>query len=205
MSLKVIGAGLGRTGTSSLKIALEKLGFAKCHHMSEVFENQHQVAGFLAAAQGESIDWDKLFAGYQASCDWPSCVFWHELSDYYSNAKVILSIRDSESWYRSMSNTLLPFTRKAIDGRPGPIRDITEKIFLNRTFSGNIDDKDHVIEVFEHHNQIVRDTIAPERLLEFNSKDGWEPLCKFLGIPVPQEPYPNINTMEEFKQRISYD
>lgn len=203
MSLKVIGAGLGRTGTNSLKIALEILGFARCHHMIEVMANPHQAAGFLAAARGEAVDWDKLFAGYQASCDWPSCYFWRELSTCYPDAKVILTLRSGDSWYRSMSETLLPFIRKAVAGPPGPARDIGGEIVLQRTFSGNIDEKDHVIGVFERHNQAVRDAIAPERLLEFEAVDGWDPLCAFLELPVPDEPYPNANTMDAFKQRTS--
>jgi len=201
MALKVIGAGLGRTGTNSLKVALEKLGFSKCHHMTEVLENPQQVAGFLAAARNEKVDWDTLFEGYRASCDWPSCNFWRELSACYPDAKIILTRRSAESWYLSMSETLIPFMRKVIAGPPQPIREIAQEIVINQSFSGDIDDKDHVMEVFELHNQAVRDTIAKERLLEFEASDGWEPLCAFLGVPVPDEPYPRVNAMGEFKRR----
>lgn len=203
MSLKVIGAGLGRTGTNSLKLALEKLGFSKCHHMTEVFDHPEQAAVFVAAAHGEAVDWDKLYEGYQACCDWPSCYFWRELSDYYPDAKIILTTRSAESWYRSMVETLITGTHKAIAGPETAASLIGREIFLNGTFAGNIDDKDHVIEVYERHNQAVRDTILPGRLLEFEAGQGWEPLCAFLGVPVPKERYPHTNAMEEFKQNTA--
>lgn len=200
MSVKVIGAGFGRTGTTSLKFALEKLGFSKCHHMVEVFQNPHQAGQFIEASKGGTVDWDSVFDGYQATCDWPSCLFWRELSDYYPDAKVILSVRDPESWYRSMSETLIPITHAMLENAEIPNRDMVLEIFFRRTFSGNIDDKKHVLDVFERHNQMVRDTIPPERLLEFDAKEGWEPLCAFLGVPVPDEPYPKANAMEEMPQ-----
>lgn len=202
MSLKVLGVGLGRTGTNSLKLALEQLGFAKCHHMTEVFANPQQVAGFLAAARGETVDWNKLYEGYQACCDWPSCYFWRELHAFYPDAKVILSIRSAESWYRSMSETLLAFIHQALAGPDNPAKAIGGEIVVKGTFAGNIDDKDHVIATYERHNQAVRDAIPPEQLLEFDAKQGWQPLCEFLNVPVPEEPYPNTNSMAEFRQRV---
>ena len=108
MALQVIGAGFGRTGTSSLKGALEDLGFAPCHHMVEVFGHPEQVPVWDAAARGEKVDWDALFANYKASCDWPSCSFYKELADHYPQAKIILTLRDSKSWYKSIANTILP-------------------------------------------------------------------------------------------------
>lgn len=202
MSLKVIGVGLGRTGTNSLKLALEMLGFTRCHHMTEVFDHPEQAPGFVAAAHGESVDWEQLYEGYQACCDWPSCYFWRELSACYPEAKIILTTRDAESWYRSMAKTLIPGTHKAIAGPETAASLIGREIFLNGTFGGNIDDKRHVIEVYERHNQSVRDTIQPGRLLEFEARQGWGPLCTFLDVPVPETPYPHANALEEFEQNI---
>ena len=121
MSLKVIGAGFGRTGTRSLKEALEMLGFAPCHHMMEVFTHPEQVPFWDRVALGEKFDWEELFAAYQSSCDWPSCTFYKELAAYYPTAKIILSLRDPKSWFKSVSNTIMPAMKKAGAGGPGPL------------------------------------------------------------------------------------
>src|SRR5262249_52433373 len=122
VALKVIGAGFGRTGTRSLKEALEILGYAPCHHMMEVFVNpQKEVPFWDRAAQGEKMDWEELFSRYQSACDWPSCSFYQELADYYPDAKVILSLRDAKSWYKSVSSTIMPSMKKPTigpDGKP---------------------------------------------------------------------------------------
>ncbi len=201
MSLKVIGAGFGRTGTNSLKTALEMLGFTKCHHMSEVVAAPQQAVGFLEAARSGHTNWDQLFEGYQASCDWPSCIFWRELAEFYPDAKVILSLRDTESWYRSIAQTLFPFTRKLLAGPANPMKELVEEIFLKQSFAGDIDNRDHVIAVYERHNQSVREGLPAGRLLEFEARQGWEPLCAFLEVPVPAADYPKTNTAEEFRQR----
>ena len=197
MSVKVIGAGFGRTGTTSLKTALEMLGFSKCHHMIEVYKNDGQADSFIEATKGGRANWGKIFQSYQATCDWPSCYFWKELSDYYPEAKVVLSVRDPESWYRSMTETLIPITQAMLKDTTIPNRDMVLEIFYKRTFLENIEDKQHMLDVFEQHNQKVRDTVAPDRLLEFAAKDGWDPLCTFLGVAVPDEPYPRANAMDE--------
>lgn len=202
MALKVIGAGFGRTGTNSLKLALEKLGFSKCHHMLEIIEHPEQAKQFVAAARGEQPDWDKLYEGYLSCCDWPSCFFWRELVDFYPDAKVILSIRDPESWFKSMSETLIPLIRRAAIEPMGELTDIGVDIVLNRTFSGDVDNKEHVLNVYQQHNQAIRNTVTPDRLLEFDAKQGWEPLCAFLGVPVPAEAYPHANSQVAFNSRV---
>jgi Sulfotransferase domain len=93
MALRVIGAGFGRTGTHSLKLALEQLGFAPCHHMYEVRAHPEQLAFWQAAARGELPDWDEVFAGFAAQVDWPGARFWRELAEHFPHAKVILSVR----------------------------------------------------------------------------------------------------------------
>lgn len=199
--LKVIGAGLSRTGTNSFKVAMETLGFGKCHHMVEVLDHPEHAPVFLRAAKGEHIDWDTLFEGYGSCIDFPSCYFWRELSAYYPKAKVILTVRDPESWYRSMNETILPTMKVKLAEVQSPVVEMGEEIILRQFFGGNIDDMEHVIGAFERHNQEVRNTIPPERLLEFNARDGWEPLCRFLGVPVPDEPYPNTNSLDEFMEK----
>ena len=117
MGLKVIGAGFGRTGTRSLKEALEMLGFAPCHHMIEVFTHPEQVQFWDRVALKQPFDWSEVFANYQSACDWPSCNFYKELADYYPDAKVILSLREPKSWYKSVSNTIMP-AMKSSANRP---------------------------------------------------------------------------------------
>src|SRR5690606_21852220 len=140
MSLSVIGAGFGRTGTLSLKLALEQLGFAPCHHMTEVFANPDQAATWLAAARGEAVDWDSLLEGYKASVDWPSCHFWRELAAHYPDAKVILSTRDPRRWYESISNTIFP-AMKAAASDEEPVRSVmamASYLVAEKTFGGRL-------------------------------------------------------------------
>jgi hypothetical protein len=219
VALKVIGAGLGRTGTLSLKMALEQLGFAKCHHMMEVFEHPEHARMFYDAARGKP-QWDALFDGYQASVDWPSCHFWRQLMDHYPDAKVILSLRDPEKWYQSFSNTILQGIRMAgqsAGAAPAPpdasamsgmaaamaaMAPMMREIIIEQTFDSNLDDKDHIIAVYNAHNERVRETVPPERLLVYEPGAGWEPLCAFLEVPAPDAPYPHTNTTEDFQSRI---
>lgn len=201
MSLKVIGAGFGRTGTRSLKEALEMLGFAPCHHMVEVFTHPEQVQFWDRVALKQPYDWNEVFANYQSSCDWPSCNFYKELADYYPDAKVILSLRDPKSWYKSVSNTIMPAMKKP--GGPGSpaLPGVFAPLLIGEGNFGNDFSEAHMIDVYERHNAEVKRTIPANRLLVFEAKEGWEPLCKFLGVKVPDAPYPNMNTTEEFQER----
>jgi hypothetical protein len=202
MGLKVIGAGFGRTGTKSLQEGLQMLGFTPCHHMYEVIMNPEQVPFWDRAARGESMNWDDVFARYQASCDWPSCTFYKELADYYPDAKVILSLRDPKSWYKSVNSTIIGSMKKPdAGGRPGLPGTFGPMLLGDKTF-GNDFSEAHMIDVYERHNAEVRRVIPPNRLLVFEAKQGWEPLCKFLGVPVPSAPYPNTNSTEEFQARM---
>lgn len=208
MGLLVIGAGLGRTGTKSLKGALEHLGFGPCYHMSEVLENPHFIKYWNAAAKGEPMDWDEVFKGYRSTVDWPSASYWRELSECYPDAKVILSVRSAESWYDSAINTIFSganqkrvneFLGDADSEGTGPMR----RKFMIDTFRNKpIKDKENALDVFRRHNQEVIDTIPPARLLVFEAVQGWQPLCEFLGVPVPDIPYVKVNTREEFGERI---
>lgn len=204
MSLSVVGAGFGRTGTNSLKLALEQLGLGPCHHMLEVATRPDLVAFWAAAARGERSDWDTAFAGFGSTVDWPTTYFWRELAAYYPEAKVLLSIRPEVDWVRSFSATIHE-SLASVEARPeGPRRDIGRMaydIIMTRTFSGRVGDLEHARQVYRAHNAEVRRTVPPERLIVVDAADGWEPLCAGLGLPVPDTPFPLTNTTAEFKAR----
>lgn len=204
MTIRVIGAGFGRTGTLSLKFALEKLGFDKCYHMMEVMNQPEHRAEWSKVHRGESIDWQALLEGFQATVDWPSCNFWREQMAQYPDARVILSLRDPERWYDSVMNTIYKSTTASLDADDPAVRygaEWAHTIIWDAVFDGRMDDKDHVIRVFNEHNESVKAEVPPDKLLVFEAADGWAPLCEFLEVPVPDEPYPRVNTTEEFTER----
>ena len=203
MPLSVIGAGLGRTGTLSLKIALERLGFGPCHHMLEVFAHPAQAAVWHDAAEGREVDWDTLFADYGSAVDWPSCHFWRQLSGHYRHAKIILTIRDADSWYASISATIGKFEGASslpLDPKVGAVVAMAQRIIMDQTFGGRLSEPEHAKEVFRRHNAAVMAEATGDRLLLFNVAAGWKPLCNFLDRPVPEEPFPRTNSTEEFWQ-----
>ncbi len=203
--MKVIGAGFGRTGTFSLKLALEQLGFAPCYHMVEVFLHPDHNQVWTDAALGKLVDWKGFLAPYPAGVDWPICHFWRELADGFPDAKFILTEREPEAWYASMSQTIL-----AAMARPGepedPVRLAQMRmgriIVGDKAFGGRFD-KDHVIATYKAHNAAVKATLPASRLLVTDSPEGWGPLCKFLGVPVPDAPFPKTNTAAEFRARAA--
>jgi hypothetical protein len=206
MALDVVGAGFGRTGTNSLKIALEMLGFGPCHHMFEVRDRPDQVAFWAAAARGERRDWDTVFEGFKATVDWPSAYFWEEIASHYPAAKVILSVRPVESWIRSIHGTIHESLKRRAS-RPTDLLsaqgEMAYDIIERRTFDGRLADPDHAASVFRAHTEKVRTTIAPERLLVYDVAEGWEPLCRHLGVAVPSDPFPRTNSMEQFRARAA--
>ncbi len=204
MSLSVFGAGWGRTGTSSLKLALEQLGFGPCHHMSEVMGNPNQMQHWSDIANNEIVDWNAVFDQYHSACDWPSSHYWRELAEFYPDAKIVLTTRPGEEWWKSYSNTIMAGLKAADEGANDPMLrflfEISEKMFL-KTANCRYDDKDKFIKAMNEYEGIVRDYFSkqPERLLVFSVKDGWEPLCEFLGVPVPSSDFPRTNDTEQFK------
>ncbi len=200
MSLSIIGAGLGRTGTMSLKLALEQLGRGPCYHTFEVFQNPAAPAWWEAVADGHGAPWETLFAGYRATVDWPSATYYKELAHAYPDAKVILTTRDSDAWFASTQATI--FARDYWANPTTPFEAMVAKL-VGDMFDRRMYDRDHVIEVYERHNAQVRATIAPERLLDYQVKSGWEPLCDFLGVPAPAGPMPKVNTTDDFQARIA--
>lgn len=201
MSIKVIGAGFGRNGTLSLKQALEQLGFDKCYHMMELDQAKGEDLSWLSLNRGESVDFDKLFEGYQASVDWPSCNFWREQLAWYPEAKVILSERDPEGWYKSIMNTIYSASVAMKEVEDPLMQRRSQMVFeliWDGLFDGRMDDQAHVIDVYLKHNQQVKDEVPADRLLVFESSQGWAPLCEFLEVPVPDGPYPRTNSSEDF-------
>ena len=217
--MKVIGAGFGRTGTASLKEALEELGFGPCYHMTDVFETPGHADFWRAAWRGEPVDWDGVLGGYEATVDWPGCTFYEELMERHPDAKVLLSVRDPERWYESTRSTIYelgristgsPFSRlgfallsRLVFGRfktgQGPM---TEEIVWRGTFDGKFEDKHHAIEVFNRHNREVQRRVPKERLLVYEVRQGWGPLCEFFGVEVLDKPFPHLNDAAQMRRRI---
>ena len=201
MTLSVIGAGFGRTGTLSIKTALENLEFGPCHHMEEVFTKPGQLPFWRAAVAGEKVDWDAVFAGYSSAIDWPSTHFWRELSDYYPDAKILLSLRPPETWWKSFSGTikkLLEIRNSVPDEYIRSVLDMAYEMIALQTFGGSMDDEAIVMAAYQKRIDEVTEAIPAERLLIFDVTEGWTPLCKFLHQPVPDEDFPKINSAEEF-------
>lgn len=198
MTLRVVGAGLGRTGTLSLKLALERLLGAPCYHMTEVFAHPEHVALWHAAARGEPVDWQALFEGYASAVDWPVGSFWPEVSQAFPDALIVLSTRSAESWWQSASQTIFPFSARAAGT---PWHAMWMELAKNR-FTTRLDDRAAAIAAYERHNADVCARAPRARLLEWTAKDGWGPLCRALGVPVPDEPFPHANSTEEFLGRF---
>lgn len=196
--LKVVGAGVGRTGTHSLKLALEQLLGGPCHHMVEVFAHQEELPIWTAAIDGQKIDWGELMRPYVAQVDWPGASFWPELAAANPDALVLLSVRDPDKWYRSCINTIFGGMQVMVDEGNEWMAAML-RLFAER-FSDKIDDRDAMIDAFERHNDAVRKAIPADRLLEWSAADGWEPICARLGLPVPSEPFPITNTTHEFRE-----
>lgn len=200
MSLKVVGAGVGRTGTHSLKVALEQLLGGPCHHMLEILGDPSQAPAWIDAIDGRPVDWSVLPPGYLALVDWPGCSFWPELTTANPEALVLLSVRDPEAWYQSASNTIF----QSFDRVPAELTPWMEAVrrLLAQRFSDRFDDPAAMIDAYERHNAAVRRAVPASRLLEWEPGDGWDPLCSRLGLPRPDEPFPVTNTTEEFRAMV---
>lgn len=208
--LRVIGAGMGRTGTASLKRALETLGFGPCHHMDEVVKHPAEVPTWEAAARGKKPDWASFMAPWGSAVDFPAALYYRELMTTFPDAKVILTVREPKSWYQSVGETIHPaltrFPNRVISPFlpyvSGPGR-VMAKTSFHTDVLERFAERDHVLGKFAEWNEEVKRVVPAERLLVFEAKDGWEPLCKFLGVPVPSEPYPRVNDSAEFRRRVN--
>lgn len=198
--LRVVGAGLPRTGTRSLKTALDLLLGGTCYHMAEVFQRMEDVPVWHAAARGEAPDWLTFPNGCVAAVDWPASVFWRELADAHPDAVIVLSTRESATqWWESCDATILPFAR---GDRPTESREWLAMFhaLLEREIGESWNDAATAQAAYERHNAAVRREAPAGRLLEWRASDGWEPLCAALGVPAPDEPFPHTNTREEWNR-----
>ena len=203
--LQVVGAGLGRTGTHSLQLALQELLRGRCYHMLEVFEHPEHIAVWHDAVRGSTTDWDALFDGYVAAVDWPTVTFWQELADRYPDAAVLLSTRPADDWWKSTNATIFEI------GRQPPIDDpvfgaqlaMVKELF--ERFSPDWKDEHRAKAAFEAHNAAVRASVPADRLIDWRVGDGWGPICEKLGLPVPDEPFPHVNTTDDFRAMAGLD
>ena len=215
--MNVVGAGFGRTGTTSLTAALETLGFGPAYHMTEVFTHPGHVRFWEAARRGERVDWEGFFSGYGVTVDWPACAFYAELMEAFPEAPVILTVRDPERWYESVHATI--YGIRKLSAGPAPVRlafafagrfvpgvtgiaRLADEIVWEDTFEGRFEDRRHAIETFRRHNEEVRRRVPPEKLLVYDVKEGWGPLCDFLGVEAPDEPFPHLNDTREMRRRL---
>jgi hypothetical protein len=213
MPLMVVGTGVGRTGTESLKLALERLLGAPCYHMYEVLEHPEAMKFWSGAGRGDMPNWDDVFRGYSACVDWPASAYWPEITAAFPDALVLLSTRaSSEEWYQSASGTVLSFTRNPQDAGVsddllGTVAGMFVRFMENlddvdpRTWYEALADPDTAVAAYEAHNQRVRESIPPSRLLDWQPGDGWAPICGALQLPVPDERFPHANTADRFHER----
>jgi hypothetical protein len=199
MTLRVVGAGLGRTGTNTLKGALEQLLGGTCHHMREVFAHPDEIEVWRDAALGTMPDWTTFLVGYTAQVDWPGASFYRELADAFPDAIVLLSLRDPDEWFRSANNTIFtPIGRDVPEGEDA-WHDMIQAVFRAR-FCTDFGDPVAMKQAFVRHNDEVRDTIPRDRLVEWRVDDGWAPICDALGVATPAGPLPVTNTTADFRQ-----
>jgi hypothetical protein len=193
----------------SLRAALEELGLGGCYHMVDVLAHAQHAPVWSAAARGEPVDWDTLFEGYQSAVDWPACAFYKQLLRHYPDAKVILTVRDPERWYESARQTIY-YARRAFPSwttrflpRMRRYVRMLDDVVWQGTFRGRFEDKTYSQAVVERHNEEVRRGVPADRLLVYEVRQGWEPLCEFLGVAVPKDkPFPHLNDTAEFRSRI---
>jgi hypothetical protein len=215
MSIEVIGAGLPRTGTLTQKTALEMLGFTPCYHWVDVLADLDRVQIWDKAMDGE-VDWPSVFGESRATTDWPGGFFWRELMAAYPDAKVLLSVRNPQTWEPSFRETiwdmghgetmlnLLSSARALVDPQWQRYVAFVERMFWSPegTFANGGETPQQLIDAMIAHQEEVKRTVAPERLLVWEASEGFEPLCEFLGVDVPAEPLPHVNDRETFLGRV---
>ncbi len=201
MTLSIIGAGFGRTGTTSQKAALDELGLGPCYHFDEILKNPGHDQLWLDVVGGKQIDWRALFKDYQATVDWPGCYYWQELAAEFPDAKVLLSTRDFDSWYDSTTKTLYRTMKTDYSKAPQGQYNVLEMsciMILEDTFHGRFEDKTYAKEIYQQHHDKIIKSVDPDRLLVYQISEGWAPLSAFFGKPVPDAPFPNANSLSEY-------
>ncbi|MFC6020910.1 sulfotransferase family protein [Plantactinospora solaniradicis] len=205
--LHVIGAGFGRTGTTSLKAALERLGLGPCHTMLDLFSHPEQIPLWLEAARGKPVNWTQVYAEYGSTVDWPGARFWREIAAAFPAAKIVLTARDPKAWYDSARSSIYaaamePLPASGADPVFASLWHMSREVVWDGVFDGRFDDREHAIRVYEENNRRVIEEVDADRLLVFEVTEGWKPLCEFLGVPIPDEPFPHANDRAEFTAKI---
>jgi hypothetical protein len=205
--LKLINAGLGRTGTTSLQVALDRLGYGPCYHMFDIFRSEERQKQWeKIVCDGQPPDWEAVFDGYTTIVNGPSSVYYQQMMAAFPGSKILLTIRDPERWYQSTYDTLFQF---AVKGREDPPEEgttrarmlrLTNTLTWDSLFDGRFADKEHAIEVYHNHNQEVMRAIDPDDLLVYDVKQGWQPLCEFLGVDMPSEDFPHVNESKSMRK-----
>jgi Sulfotransferase domain len=211
--MRVINAGLGRTGTHSLKAAFWILGLGPCYSAEMMWSEPGHAETWRRACDGEQVDWPALFAGYRSGLDWPVCAFWRELTTTFPDMRVLLSLRDPEQWFVSFRSTVhaaltTPMPKASVlrqMRQRGAVIPVFQRLpelgarVITRGMTETLDSREEMIAAFERHNAAVRAEVPADRLLVWEVSDGWEPLCAFLGVPVPNEPFPKVNDRKSYR------
>jgi hypothetical protein len=206
MSLQIIGPGFGRTGTRSLKAALELLGFGPCHHMQTLFSDPTQLAFWKTLAAGGTVDWQEVFADFQSQIDWPGAHVWRELLQAFPEARVVFSTRPAEAWWNSYARTVGKLRRLyptlPVQANVTETLDTMKQVMICRGIDPEMNNREVAIAAFHRQHAEVRAAVPPERLLVFAIGDGWTPLCNFLKVPVPDTLFPSLNDSGDFWSRF---
>lgn len=204
MSLDVIGSGFGRTGTMSLRVALDRLGLGPCHHMFDLFEKPGQLEHWQAAIAGEPVDWKVVFSDYRSQVDWPGAHFWQTFVKAFPKAKVLHTVRPADRWWESFSTTLGKSMSRDQSNRPPRLREISRVAtkVVTSDIGGDLTDRAAAIRAFSQRTEEVKETVPADRLLVFDVAEGWEPLCQFLDMPLPDEPFPHLHQASEFWEKL---
>jgi Sulfotransferase domain len=205
MSLRIVGAGWPRTGTTSLKIALETLLSSRCYHMYDLFSEPAHIEIWEQGLKGDMSGVHRVMTGYGAALDWPASFFWRELLAANPEAVVLLSVRDSLEWWRSMSATIVPISEdgRELSGDTGRYRPMMTTLMRKATGADDWSYRGAVLAAYERNTAHVRDECPPGRLVEWSPGDGWGPICAALGVPEPDRPFPWVNTSTQFNERIN--
>ncbi|MBN1529748.1 MAG: hypothetical protein JW895_11840 [Thermoleophilaceae bacterium] len=213
--MKMIGVGFGRTGTMSLKAALEELGAGPCFHMIDLImgeDKQRDLEYWIKIADGEPVDWDEVFEPWEATVDWPAASKWRELVDAFPDIPVLLNVRDFDGFYKSCTNTILAVKQAAQAGeleqdanreQPAPeLWGVIEKLIWQGDFQGRFQDKEWVRQMYYERIETIKREVPADRLVYWELGDGWEPLADALGVDVPDEPFPHLHDTNEFRSEF---
>lgn len=217
MAIKVIGVGGPRTGTATLKEALEIIGFGKCYHMEWLFNHQEDLKYWHELFDTGTTNFDRLFDGFQSTVDFPGYLNYQALFKQYPTAKFVLNDRDPEAWYESAKHTVHSVTPQTFTQKLKMLRKmifsrrfrrlaqsfrLVEKYLWKGKYNGEFQNKEKTIARYKAFQEEVINTIPAEQLLVYKVSDGWEPLCEFLEVPIPEEVFPHKNKRKNFQEKF---